>query len=730
MYYYNKMFRVFAGIAITYTLLIEVIFIAFYWVPSRRDFSENVAITSRSIAEYTDSRLKAPLETGLILNASEYTGKYISNLLTDYEKLRYVKFIQGIHGLTTTQKLGVAVTKYEDNYVIMNNETGSEEYFRSVFRLSEAQLKAAIQHFKDNPRELSQFFTAELAPSDPIYIIARQEWFGKTVPLYTFTAYQEPQLFDADMLANGTVALLFNNHLVASSGILERDTVKELADRSFRDQRYIKYDTASNVPGYHYVFLTEPQPILTPALIMIVTCGLLAMTLSIWMMAIVTRKMYTPIKGVLKSTGDTFTSGDEFAYIKSTIQSLYSDVETMSQSLEQFKLSAENKFFHELLTGLVPQEQIPQKLQRFVRLETEGPFAVILIRYHETGQYTGEFLHGMTYNVKQRLNAELENLFANSRMLRTVDLNFETQAIILQSDMNQPLMEKIRNLILSIEPENGLEISAVIGTSCDSLASIAASYRTAVKTAEALDYSGTHAKVIHADELEASSKSTVYYPLQQEQSLINAVIHCKTENWQSLLHELIAVNSQERSNSLAPLSLMLDVTVNRIIDGTNLSLEEAFGPRHPEELHLRSCRSFEELAQKAMRLFGELEVWFAKAQEKSISGLAERMLSYIHEHYRNDISLFDLADYLNLSRNYVSTLFKNTVGRNFKDYVGEFRYRKACSLLEENPDLKIKEAAEMVGCNTEILTRLFTRYAGMLPSDYQLQCKRKKNPDA
>lgn len=726
MYYYNKMFRVFAGIAITYTLLIEIIFIGFYWIPSRQEFAENVEATARSLSEFTDSRLKSPLEIGIILSSSDYTSKYLSNTLSDYERLRYIKFIQGIHGITAKQKFGLAVTKYDDNYVIMSNETGGMPYFRSIFRLSETQLDAAIQYFKDNPRVLSQFFTADLSGANPTYLIARQEWFGKSAPIYTFTAYRESQLFDMNALTGGTVALFFNNTLVASAGLLAPDIVKNLADNGFPETNYIKYGTASSVPGYRYVYLTEPQAILTPTLIMIMACGLVAMTVSIWLMALVTRKMYTPIEGVLKSTGETFTSGDEFAHIRSTIQSLYSNVETMSQSLAQFKLSAENKFLHELLTGLAPLEHIQERLLRFPKLITEGPFVIVLIHYHETGQYTGEFLHGMTYTAKQRLNALLESQFADSKLLRTIDLHFESQALILQWNSKQQLAEKLRNSIISIEPENGLEISAVIGTPCDTLAYIAASFRKTVKTAEMLGYSGMHAKVVHADDIKTAETSTVDYPLQQEQTIINAVIHAKSAIWQSSLEDLISANRQKRGNLLPSLAMMLNATVNRIIDGTDLSMSEALETQNAE---LRASRSFDELHQKALSLFERLEAWFAKAQDKSNSNLAEKMLSYIHEHYRNEISLYDLADYLNLSRNYVSTLFKNEVGRNFKDYISEYRFHQACSIIQSNPDLKLKEVADQVGCNTEILTRLFTRHAGMLPSDYQQQCKKNEKAD-
>ncbi len=69
----------------------------------------------------------------------------------------------------------------------------------------------------------------------------------------------------------------------------------------------------------------------------------------------------------------------------------------------------------------------------------------------------------------------------------------------------------------------------------------------------------------------------------------------------------------------------------------------------------------------------------------------------------------------------MSSLFKNAPGRNFKDYVSEYRYQTACMLLMSNPSMRIKDVAERVGCNAGSLSRLFERYAGMTPGAYQGQ---------
>ncbi len=54
-----------------------------------------------------------------------------------------------------------------------------------------------------------------------------------------------------------------------------------------------------------------------------------------------------------------------------------------------------------------------------------------------------------------------------------------------------------------------------------------------------------------------------------------------------------------------------------------------------------------------------------------------RLISYIEQHYREKISLEDLARFSQYNRTYVSTLFKNTVGVNFYEYLTRVRFQKA-----------------------------------------------------
>lgn len=102
-----------------------------------------------------------------------------------------------------------------------------------------------------------------------------------------------------------------------------------------------------------------------------------------------------------------------------------------------------------------------------------------------------------------------------------------------------------------------------------------------------------------------------------------------------------------------------------------------------------------------------------------------RLISFIEAHYQEKITLEDLAQYVQYNRTYVSTLFKNTVGVNFYEYLSRVRFQKALLELSRSsknlteialdngfPDLKSFRARFK-----ETLHRSPTEYRAMLSPD-------------
>ncbi len=91
---------------------------------------------------------------------------------------------------------------------------------------------------------------------------------------------------------------------------------------------------------------------------------------------------------------------------------------------------------------------------------------------------------------------------------------------------------------------------------------------------------------------------------------------------------------------------------------------------------------------------------------------------YLENHYSEDISLEDMAEYVNISPQYFSKLIKKTTGFNFIDWLSMLRVRKAKELLT-NSNLTVKEVCFMVGYkDPNYFSRIFKKRIGITPSEY------------
>jgi two-component system response regulator YesN len=114
-----------------------------------------------------------------------------------------------------------------------------------------------------------------------------------------------------------------------------------------------------------------------------------------------------------------------------------------------------------------------------------------------------------------------------------------------------------------------------------------------------------------------------------------------------------------------------------------------------------------------------------KAVEASQAALRSEVIGqakrYINEHFREPLSLEDVAREVHLSSFYLSRLFKEKEGVNFVDYLTRLRLEEAKKLLVQTND-KVAAIAERVGyAEANYFSRIFRRHFGMSPSEYRQQ---------
>ncbi|AZK49071.1 helix-turn-helix domain-containing protein [Paenibacillus lentus] len=112
-------------------------------------------------------------------------------------------------------------------------------------------------------------------------------------------------------------------------------------------------------------------------------------------------------------------------------------------------------------------------------------------------------------------------------------------------------------------------------------------------------------------------------------------------------------------------------------------------------------------------------------QERSRSHVLQRALLYIGQKYKEDISMEESAEFVNLSPHYFSKLFKQYTGENFIDYVTRLRMEESKRLIQEQR-LSLKEICFEVGYNDpNYFSRVFKKVLGMTPSEYRQQLEKR-----
>ncbi len=93
---------------------------------------------------------------------------------------------------------------------------------------------------------------------------------------------------------------------------------------------------------------------------------------------------------------------------------------------------------------------------------------------------------------------------------------------------------------------------------------------------------------------------------------------------------------------------------------------------------------------------------------------------YIEENYgKENLSLQEIAEKLNLSPSYLSRLLKNNVGHTFIDLLTKVRINMAIKLMND-PTLKMYEIAERVGYSTQhYFSTAFKKTLGISPLEYR-----------
>ncbi len=210
------------------------------------------------------------------------------------------------------------------------------------------------------------------------------------------------------------------------------------------------------------------------------------------------------------------------------------------------------------------------------------------------------------------------------------------------------------------------------------------------------------------------------YPYQSEKKVFAKIIDKNYELAREEFNKIYSFLLQEEKNNLIRIKSFL----RRFLVFLNRRLMEYYNEQQPF-LEMQKLENEIELIDnpEALKVYFEqiienlVDDLCNNAKEQKVE-IIETVKDYINENYQEDISLDDLAEYISFSKYYLSKLFKEVEGINYKDYLIKVRMEAAKTRLKRGDKIKVV-ACEVGYSDRNYFSRAFKKYTGISPGKFQ-----------
>jgi two-component system, response regulator YesN len=483
-------------------------------------------------------------------------------------------------------------------------------------------------------------------------------------------------------------------------------------------------DILSNL---NYVYFS-PKPVSIAAMkevyVKAFMIGLSLLAAGILLAAYFVNRTYRPIQHIIHhlSQYQKYEGNDELSFIKSTTDQISIMNENLKQTIELNKLPLKQQFLNEMVLGPMNQKEFTEKLNRFHTKVKQENLKVIIIEVDSNVVLQERLSKEGILSVKQQilgiLKKEIEPMFA----CELFEYGYEKIVLIIHQEDVENIVSKLGLLFSRMNKELELNIITAVGQPVAKLENIYHSFESALKILES-KFALERNTVLSYEDFKYLDQTNFYFPFEVERSLIQLVVQGNFEKAEIILNRVLEENLHSKKltkNALSQFVFAIRGTINRILQAANKTSKEIFGDEISTfHFELQQIHDKDQLEERIRLIFSVLLTQISTTESKEETSIATKFLKYIQQNYEKDISLHDLADEFGLSTSYISTIFKNHTGENYKDYLNKYRISKAQEILE-NREIKIKELAGMVGFNNvNTFIRTFKRYVGLPPGQYE-----------
>ena len=574
------------------------------------------------------------------------------------------------------------------------------------------------------------------------FTLVKKLSFGGSSELVLFiTFYERYYLPELNSFTSDTFIIAKEDSIITLSSTLNEEDLADLLNgygHEFISQnsgiasgsvqaRYGKYFFTvlrSQSIDWQYIYISSNEFVQSQIRSLILTSVgimLLLMVLGIVIAYFTTRLVYRPVSNTinsLKPYSKAEVGRDEFMYIVKTADGIYKDLQT---TIENNRISLKDKFLRDLLYGHISEDTIKSSAGMFgLGGFLTGSLHVAVLEHINYLELEDNYTREGLISIRSQLLAILKNEIGREIACETVELDYKRYAVIFRETGEARIKKVLNNAISGIEEHFEIIICAAIGKPAEIMEDLSKSFHEALNV---LEYRHVFEKrsVIDVNDIESSKNEQYFYPMDFENNLINFTVSGKKAQAGAILQRILEENLTHRQLSretVVQFIFAIVATIKRILQKISKSEADIFKEDSVLYLELRMYENKQQLEKEIKEIFDLIIDRICSEDEMVNMGIADKMKEYIINNYTKDISLEDIAVHFNLSRGYICSLFKNELGRNFKEYLDDFRVEKAKELIAKK-NIKIRDLANQIGYNdTGTFIRIFKKYTGVSPGQY------------
>ncbi|MFD2330829.1 helix-turn-helix domain-containing protein [Cohnella sp. GCM10020058] len=467
--------------------------------------------------------------------------------------------------------------------------------------------------------------------------------------------------------------------------------------------------------------------------------GLTTVVIAVLWLINASRRNYKPIRqiaskiygiGDRKYTAWPDKPKDEFGLIENAIEHLVDRSNILQEENKENLAYRKRHMFMQMLEDSSGTKRWEEELRRFAVDPNGRDFVVSVLEIDRFASFSDMYRSGDQILMKQVLQSVLSEMAANESVVIWAEWIGQERLGVLfglsreRGDYGQlvHLSEQMNNWI-----REHLSFTATIalGSKVQEIANISVSYKL---TRTVLDYKPSlgSGRVIRPEDIGSGPEIEISRCLKHIRELCRSY-RAGEEEWSAHLGDLYALLDGRllSREQLANLLSYLSTNLFKEMEELPGELREFWdNEAYPE---VRKAIAETETLEDAKRtlsdtLHGIFKLLRKERELRQGYGIIMEVRQYISDHFCNpDLSLNMLCDQFGIRASHLSRIFKEELGINFVDFVGQVRSEKAIELLRES-DLAIQDIAAEVGyLHVNTFNRVFKRHTGNTPGHYRRQ---------